>query len=68
MTPRACSFCGKKEDEVIALVAAPQAAVYICDECSMLAVQMISVQNPDWRERLVRTLDLLPKRPGPAMT
>ena len=66
MSTPACSFCGKKQSEVMQLVAGPQA--FICDECSMLAVQMISVQNPDWRERLVRTLDLLPKRPGPAMT
>jgi len=68
MTTRTCSFCGKKQGEVMALVAAPQALVCICDECSMLAVEMISVQHPDWREHLVRTLDLLPKHPGQTTT
>jgi len=29
---------------------------------------MISVQHPDWREHLVRTLDLLPKHPGQTTT
>jgi ATP-dependent protease Clp ATPase subunit len=68
MTTQACSFCGKTQGEVMVLVAAPQAPVSICDECSMLAVEMISVQHPEWRERLVRTLDLLPKRPGQTTT
>ena len=62
MTTSACSFCGKKQSEVMLLVAGPQA--FICDECAMLAVEMISVEHPDWRGRLMRTLALLPKRPG----
>jgi hypothetical protein len=37
---------------------------YICDECAMLAVQMISVQHPDWRERLMGTLARLPNKAG----
>jgi ATP-dependent protease Clp ATPase subunit len=57
-----CSFCQKPQSEVLRLVAGPQA--FICDECAMLAVQMISVQHPEWRERLMRTLALLPKSPG----
>ena len=59
---RSCSFCGKKQSEVMQLVAAPPAV--ICDECAMLAVQMISIKHPDWRERLMRTLALLPKPAG----
>ena len=44
------------------LVAGPQAS--ICEECAMLAVEMIGVEHPDWRDRLIRTLALLPRRPG----
>ena len=62
MTTPACSFCGKPQDEALRLVAGPQA--FICDECAMLAVQMISIQHPEWRERLMRTLALLPDRTG----
>lgn len=68
MTARTCSFCGKTQSEVIVLVAAPQGSVCICDECSMLVVEMISIQHPEWRERLLRTLELLPKRPGQTTT
>jgi len=62
MTTSTCSFCGKKQSEVMLLVAGPQA--FICDECAMLAVEMISVEHPDWRERLMRILALLPNRSG----
>ncbi len=62
MSGPACSFCGKTQSEVMQLVASPPVA--ICDECAMLAVQMISIKHPDWRERLMRTLALLPKHPG----
>jgi ATP-dependent Clp protease ATP-binding subunit ClpX len=59
MSTPACSFCRKRQDEVLQLVAVPPA--HICDECAMLAVEMISIEHPDWRERLMRTLALLPK-------
>jgi ATP-dependent protease Clp ATPase subunit len=62
MSTPTCSFCRKRPDEVLQLVAVPPA--YICDECAMLAVEMISIEHPDWRERLMRTLALLPKPPG----
>jgi ATP-dependent protease Clp ATPase subunit len=62
MSTAACSFCRKTQDEVMQLIAAPPA--HICDECAMLAVEMISIEHPDWRERLMRTLALLPKGPG----
>ena len=62
MSTLACSFCHKKQGEVMQLVAVPPA--YICDECAMLAVEMISIEHPDWRERLMKTLALLPARPG----
>ena len=55
-----CSFCRKSQSEVLVLIAGPQG--FICDECAMLAVQMISVDHPDWRDRLMRTLALLPKQ------
>jgi ATP-dependent protease Clp ATPase subunit len=62
MSTPACSFCHKKQSEALQLVAVPPA--YICDECAMLAVEMISIEHPDWGERLMRTLALLPKRPN----
>lgn len=62
MSTPGCSFCRKTQDEVMQLIAVPPA--YICDECAMLAVQMISIQHPDWREQLMRTLALLPNGPG----
>ena len=64
MSAAHCSFCGKTQSEVLRLVAGPHAL--ICDECAMLAVEMISIQHPDWRERLVRTLALLPDGTGEA--
>ncbi len=62
MSTPACSFCRKPQHAALQLVAVPPA--YSCDECAMLAVQMISIEHPDWRERLMRTLALLPKGPG----
>jgi len=62
MSPSACSFCRKTQDKVMQLIAVPPAC--ICDECAMLAVEMISIEHPDWGERLMRTLALLPKGPG----
>ena len=35
-----CSFCGKKETEVLKLVAGPQ--VYICNECIAIANQIVN--------------------------
>jgi hypothetical protein len=51
MSTPACSFCRKRQDEVLQFVAVQPA--YICDECAMLAVEMISIEHPDWRERLM---------------
>jgi ATP-dependent Clp protease ATP-binding subunit ClpX len=59
MAEPVCSFCGKKQSEVMVLIAGARA--FICDECAMLAVQMIGVENLEWRDRLSRTLALLPK-------
>ncbi|WP_275935335.1 ClpX C4-type zinc finger protein, partial [Oenococcus oeni] len=35
----ACSFCGKRQDQVKKLIAGP--GVYICDECVALAQHII---------------------------
>ena len=35
-----CSFCGKKEHEVLKLVAGPR--VYICDECVAVANRLMA--------------------------
>ncbi|MDY7040422.1 MAG: ATP-dependent Clp protease ATP-binding subunit ClpX [Chloroflexota bacterium] len=37
---RYCSFCGRSEDEVQRLIAGPE-AVYICDECVELCLEII---------------------------
>lgn len=56
-----CSFCGKKETEVLKLVAGPR--VYICDACVAIASQIMSdprdnqpprVQPTVWRKLLTR--------------
>jgi len=39
-----CSFCGKSQREVKFLVAGP--AVYICDECIGLCVEIITDKIP----------------------
>ncbi len=46
--PRYCSFCGKRESEVFYLVEGP--AVFICDECVVLAGDVVQQQ----RERVAR--------------
>ena len=38
MTPR-CSFCGKKQGEVLKLIAGPDA--YICNECVALCMEIL---------------------------
>ena len=35
-----CSFCGKGQHDVRNLVAGP--SIYICDECSVLTIEIIS--------------------------
>lgn len=35
-----CSFCGKKDNEVLKLVAGPR--VYICDECVAIASRLMA--------------------------
>ena len=61
-----CSFCHKSQDVVGKLISSPSdyPRAYICDECAMLAVGMISVQHPDWRGRLMSTLARLPDLSG----
>ncbi len=47
-TPPACSFCGKRQDEVRKLVAGPK--VFICDECIALCGDIVSGEQ-DLEER-----------------
>lgn len=37
-----CSFCGKMAKDVLCLVAGP--AVYICDECTYLCLEIVQQQ------------------------
>jgi ClpX C4-type zinc finger len=39
-----CSFCGKSQDEVRKIVAGPD-KVFICDECVVLSLQIISEES-----------------------
>ena len=36
-----CSFCGRHNDFVNVLVAAPKPYIYICDECIKLSQQVV---------------------------
>jgi|HubBroStandDraft_1064217.scaffolds.fasta_scaffold533655_2 ATP-dependent Clp protease ATP-binding subunit ClpX len=47
--PIACSFCGKTQREVMALIQGP--AVQICDECIMLSLQILISDGRDARKR-----------------
>jgi len=40
-----CSFCGKKETEVLVLVAGPN--VYICDQCVAIASHIVNDPHDD---------------------
>ena len=40
----ACSFCGKKQDEVRKLIAGP--SVYICNECIDLCGEILAEETP----------------------
>ena len=40
-----CSFCGKMQKDVFALIAGP--SVYICDECIELCVKIIAIQKEE---------------------
>jgi ATP-dependent Clp protease ATP-binding subunit ClpX len=47
----ACSFCGKKDDDVAKLVAGPRVyragpRVYICDECVTIAIHLMQDATP----------------------
>ncbi|MFT9266503.1 ATP-dependent Clp protease ATP-binding subunit ClpX [Oenococcus sp.] len=52
----ACSFCGKRQDQVKKLIAGP--GVYICDECVALAQQIIDQELANEQQTLI--LDDLP--------
>ena len=45
--PVYCSFCGKSQDEVRKLIAGP--TVYICDECVILSLKIISQEGLNLR-------------------
>ncbi|HEX3623220.1 MAG TPA: ClpX C4-type zinc finger protein [Acidimicrobiales bacterium] len=41
----ACSFCGKRQDQVVKLIAGP--GVYICDECVQLCDRIVEDELAD---------------------
>jgi ATP-dependent Clp protease ATP-binding subunit ClpX len=41
----ACSFCGKRQDQVQRLIAGP-GGVYICNECVSLCNEIIAQETP----------------------
>lgn len=57
----ACSFCGKREPEVLQLIAG--ALGFICNECVQLCVGIIATQNPDWLDQHRQFLTTLPLEP-----
>ena len=50
-----CSFCGKHKDEVVKIVLGSNAG--ICDECVQLCAGLIAESHPEWRDRLVASLE-----------
>jgi hypothetical protein len=42
-----CSFCGKSQHDVRKLIAGP--AVYICDECAELCIDIVREDTPIWK-------------------
>jgi hypothetical protein len=42
-----CSFCGKSQHDVRKLIAGP--AVYICDECAELCMDIVREETPLWK-------------------
>ena len=42
-----CSFCGKSQHDVRKLIAGP--AVYICDECAELCMDIVREEAPLWK-------------------
>jgi hypothetical protein len=42
-----CSFCGKSQHDVRKLIAGP--AVYICDECAELCIDIVREETPIWK-------------------
>jgi ATP-dependent Clp protease ATP-binding subunit ClpX len=48
-SPIACSFCGKTQREVMALIQGP--AVQICNECIMLSLEILISDGRDARKR-----------------
>jgi hypothetical protein len=42
-----CSFCGKSQHDVRKLIAGP--AVYICDECAELCIDIVREESPLWK-------------------
>ncbi len=55
----ACSFCGKKQDEVRKLIVGPR--VYICNECIDLCRMILEQEEADELRKPVDELDELPK-------
>lgn len=52
-----CSFCGKSQHEVVKLIAGP--AVFVCDECVELCVDII--YDEDGNARIKRTITFEPE-------
>jgi ATP-dependent Clp protease ATP-binding subunit ClpX len=52
-----CVFCGKSEDEVETLIAAPK--ISICCECIGLMSEMVAKGNPRWRAHQIEVLSKL---------
>jgi ATP-dependent Clp protease ATP-binding subunit ClpX len=58
-----CSFCGKSEAEVKQLIAGARASV--CDECVALAIEIIALRYPEWRDEQLKLLRDIRGKPAP---
>jgi ATP-dependent protease Clp ATPase subunit len=54
-----CSFCGKKQEEVVRLLGAAKLGAFICNECVEGAVHQLAADKvaPFWRMALAERMD-----------
>jgi hypothetical protein len=58
-----CSFCGKRQHEIVKIIAGPEG--FVCNECVQLCVEVIGTDHPEWLEQHKRLVsEIKPKRPS----
>lgn len=60
--PMYCSFCGKHNNEVVCLIAAPVA--FICDECVVLCVAIVQERRAQFKAQSQARIAGMDKQAG----